>query len=137
MRAKLIKQLKEHEGVRLMPYRCPAGKLTIGVGRNIEDRGITEEEVEILLNNDIDICIEELEKNLPWFYQLHETAQMVLIDMCFNMGMPRLLQFKKTLNYLADKDYKSASVEMLDSRWAKQVGARATHLSYQLKSLDK
>jgi len=137
MRSKLINQLKEHEGIRLKPYRCTANKLTIGIGRNIEDRGITEDEAEYLLNNDIDICIEELEKNLPWFYQLHETARLVLVDMCFNMGMPRLMQFKKTLNYLADQDYAAAAVEMLDSRWARQVGSRAKHLSYQLKSLDK
>ena len=137
MRNKLIKQLKQHEGIRLKPYRCTANKLTIGVGRNIEDRGITEAEAEFLLNNDIDICLAELENNLPWFYQLHETAQMVLVDMCFNMGMPRLMQFKKTLNYLADKDYASAAFEMLDSRWARQVGSRAKFLSYQLKSLDK
>lgn len=137
MRKKLIAQLKEHEGIRLKPYRCTSNKLTIGVGRNIEDRGITEDEAEYLLNNDINICLKELELHLPWFYQLPESAQIVLVDMCFNMGMPRLMQFKKTLNYLADHNFANAAVEMLDSRWARQVGARAKYLSFQLKSLDK
>lgn len=134
MRKKLIEQLKKHEGIRLKPYKCTAGKLTIGVGRNIEDRGISEDEAEYMLQNDIDICMHELSKNLPFFYGIPEVAQIVLIDMCFNMGMPRLLKFKKTLNYIADQDFKLASVEMLDSNWAGQVGIRANYLSNQLAS---
>ena len=134
MRKKLIEQLKKHEGIRLKPYKCTAGKLTIGVGRNIEDRGISEDEAEYMLQNDIDICMHELSKNLPFFYDLPETAQIVLIDMCFNMGMPRLLKFKKTLRHIELGGYRNASFEMLDSAWAKQVGKRAVTLSNQLAS---
>lgn len=133
---KLEVLLISHEGERLKPYRCSAGKLTIGVGRNIEDRGISHDEAMYLLSNDIQICIDELTRRLPWFAHAPETVQIVLIDMCFNLGAPRLMQFRRTLSFLEKGDYMAASSEMLDSSWAKQVGKRALTLSNMLKSLS-
>lgn len=135
MLTKIEELLIKHEGMQLMPYKCPAGKLTIGVGRNIEDRGITTDEAMYLLKNDITICIHELNNRLPWFADAHETVKIVLVDMAINLGVPRLMQFKWTLSCLEKKDYKSASAEMLNSKWAGQVGQRAITLSNMLKSI--
>jgi len=135
MKQKLIDMLIEEEGLELRPYTCPAGKLTIGVGRNIEDRGITKEEALFLLKNDIEIVYEELGKNFSWFKSAPETVQVVLADMCFNMGIVRLRQFKNTLAFFENRQYKEASVEMLDSVWARQVGKRAKKLSDMISGL--
>ena len=136
---KTIKELKERlikeEGLELKPYRCTANKLTIGVGRNIEERGITEDEAMYLLSNDIDLVRDEVLKALPWVLKINTTAGLILFDMAFNMGVPRLLHFKKTLQYIKDEEYLKASVEMLDSRWAAQVGRRAKDLSNLMAEL--
>lgn len=132
----LIQQLIRHEGISLFPYRCPKGKLTIGVGRNIEDNGISKEEALFMLKNDIERCRKEIENNIPCFKALNEVRQDVLINMCFNMGINALLGFKKTLKYIEAGDFDSASVEMLDSKWAREdVGeSRSNELSQQLKT---
>jgi len=135
MHERLIELLKRHEGVRLKPYRCTANKLTIGVGRNLEDNGINMIEAEIMLANDIESCELELTKNIPWFKSCPDDVKVVLINMCFNMGWPRLSKFKNTLRYLENKEYEKASIEMLDSRWATQVGYRALELSKILSNL--
>ena len=128
-RAAMIRQLRLHEGERLKPYRCTAGKLTIGVGRNLEDRGITAEESAYLLGNDIDSHWRELVKALPWVEQLDEVRQRVLLDMAFNLGIGGLLGFKNTLATIKAGDFQKASVMMLDSKWARQVGRRADRLA--------
>ncbi len=117
--------LLKHEGLRLKPYQCTAGKLTIGVGRNLESRGITESEAMHLLANDIMQTYRELGEKLPWFRTLDDTRQLALVDMAFNLGVDGLLRFKRMLAYLHVKDYAKAAAEALDSLWAKQVGARA------------
>ena len=126
---RLIQQLIRHEGLKLKPYRCPAGKLTIGVGRNIEDNGITREEALYLLNNDIARCQRELYGAFPWFSELSETRREVLINMCFNLGLSRLQGFKNMLSALMNHDYEQAAEEMENSAWAKQVGFRADELA--------
>lgn len=128
-RAVMIRQLRLHEGERLKPYRCIAGKLTIGVGRNLEDRGITREESAYLLGNDIDSHWRELVKAIPWIEQLDEVRQRVLLDMAFNLGIAGLLSFKNTLATIKAGDYQRGAAMMLDSKWASQVGARANRLS--------
>jgi lysozyme len=120
--------LKRDEGIRLKPYKCSAGKLTIGVGRNIEDRGITEEESEVLLNTDIALCILDLQKNFKWYEKLDFIRQNAMINMCFNLGITRLLGFKKFINSMEVSDYSSAGFNMMDSKWAVQVGDRAKRL---------
>ena len=128
-RDQMMRQLRLHEGERLKPYRCTAGKLTIGVGRNLEDRGITAAESAYLLGNDIDGFYVALLKALPWAAHLDEVRQRVLLDMAFNLGIQGLLTFKNTLATIQAGDYEKAGPMMLQSRWAEQVGKRAERLS--------
>jgi lysozyme len=125
----MIRQLRLHEGERLKPYRCTAGKLTIGVGRNLEDRGITAQESAYLLGNDIDSHWHELVKAIPWVERLDEVRQRVLLDMAFNLGITGLLGFKNTLATIKAGDFEKAGTMMLDSKWARQVGRRADRLA--------
>ena len=127
-REALIEELKRDEGVVLTLYKCSAGKNTIGVGRNIDDRGITEDESDYLLSNDIDLCVEELTLAFPWFHSLSDARQRVLVNMCFNLGLSRLMGFKKFLTAVEAGEWETAGVEMLDSKWAEQVRPRRTRL---------
>lgn len=129
----LEKQLVIDEGLKKKPYRCTAGKLTIGVGRNIEDVGISEDEAIYMLRNDINRCRYECEMHIPIFKSLNEVRQNVLINMCF-MGIGKLLEFKKMITALEYGDYKQASKEMLDSLWAKQVKDRAYRLARKMEN---
>ena len=134
MEAKLLERIKEqlvrHEGLRLKPYRCTAGKLTIGIGRNLDDCGITESEAYIMLINDIMNCEKQLQARIPDIYnQLDEVRKSVLVNMCFNLGINGLLGFKNTLAFIKVGDWERAANNMLVSRWAKQVGRRAIELS--------
>jgi len=124
----LLQQLQRHEGLRLKPYRDAVGKLTIGYGRNLDDRGISEDEAGFMLDNDIDQVVAELER-LPLYLGLDSVRQTVLANMAFNMGVPTLLEFRRMLGALAEKDWDRAADEMLDSKWARQVGSRAVELS--------
>ena len=126
---KCVELIKRHEGLKLLPYKCTAGKLTIGYGRNIEDTGISEEEAEFMLDADIQRCVIELVDKTDYFVALDEPRQAVLINMVFNLGWSRFSLFKNMLKAVKDGDYTKASVEMLDSRWSKQVGGRAKELS--------
>ena len=132
MRDKLKELLIRHEGLVKKPYKDTVGKLTIGVGRNLDDVGITKDEALYLLDNDIDRVEDELKK-FDWFNELDEVRQVAIIDMCFNLGLSRFLQFKKTIEALKDKDWGKAAEEMLNSKWAKQVGNRAVELSEMIK----
>ena len=133
MKDVLTTMLIQHEGLRLFPYRCTSGKLTIGVGRNIEDNGITEEEALYLLENDIRRTEKEVKAAIPCFVELDPARQIVIMNMAFNMGLPSLLGFRKMIKALPKAiitgDYKEVVAHMLDSRWADQVGDRAVELS--------
>ena len=123
-------QLVRHEGLRLKPYRCTAGKLTIGYGRNLDDKGISKSEAYELLANDIRSCGEQLIDEIPEIYSgLDEVRKSVLLNMCFNLGIGGLLEFKNTLAFVAAGDWERAANGMLASKWAKQVGHRAIELS--------
>ena len=123
-------QLVRHEGLRLKPYRCTAGKLTIGYGRNLDDRGISRKEAYAMLDRDIRDCEQWLIDKIPDIYNnLDEVRQSVLLNMCFNLGIKGLLSFKNTLRFIATGDWERAANGMLASKWAKQVGMRAIELS--------
>jgi lysozyme len=123
-------QLVRHEGLRLKPYRCTAGKLTIGIGRNLDDCGITQSEAYVMLINDIMNCEKQLQAKIPDIYNgLDEVRKSVLLNMCFNLGISGLLGFKNTLEFIKVGDWERAANNMLVSRWAKQVGRRAIELS--------
>ncbi len=130
----LTERIIRHEGLRLKPYRCTSGKLTIGIGRNLEDNGISEAEAMLLLENDLKRVVHELTSNLPFYGNLEHERRHVLIDMGFNLGISRLLQFKKMLKALEAGNYSEAAKEMLNSKWAKQVGDRATELADVMRS---
>jgi len=121
-------QLILHEGMRLKPYYCTADKLTIGVGRNLEDRGITEQEARMMLRNDI-AEIGEWVKRFDWYSKLNNVRKKVIIDMVFNLGKRGFLSFQRTIGHIEEGDYTAAADEMLHSRWAEQVGQRAERLS--------
>lgn len=125
----LIDQLKLHEGVEKYPYTDTVGKTTIGVGRNLTDRGISTATIEQMLVEDIELVQRELDKHYPDWCKLSEKRQRVLIDMCFNMGMPKLNTFSKFWKAVKAGRYVEASNEMIDSRWSKQVGQRAHTLA--------
>lgn len=125
------KSLKEHEGFRAKVYQCPAGKNTIGYGRNLDDRGITLEEAEMLLDNDIIECVKDL-STFPWWNNLTDVRQAALIDMRFNLGPSRFRSFKQMLRALDMGDYTEAAHQVLNSNYAKQVGRRAEHIAAAL-----
>lgn len=133
MTSDLEKQLIDHEELRLKPYRCPAGKLTIGVGRNLEERGISRDEAFYLMRNDIMRVELELEKALPCYLSLSSRRRAALVDMNYNLGLTRFLEFKRMLAFIAAGDFDNAAGEMLSSRWATQVGRRAQTLSSMMR----
>ena len=127
---RIKEQLVRHEGLRLKPYRCTAGKLTIGIGRNLDDCGISQTEAYVLLENDIQNCERQLLDEIPEIYNgLDEVRKLVLLNMCFNLGIGGLLGFNNTLAFIAAGDWERAANGMLASKWAKQVGRRAIELS--------
>jgi len=131
----MIKELlKKHEGLRTKPYRDSMGIMTIGYGRNLESRGITESEAEMMLDNDIKWFTRQLQWELPWFDSKPEIVKTVLVNMSFNLGVGGLLGFKNTLRMIEEGKYNEASESMLKSMWAKQVGGRAVELSNLLKT---
>lgn len=125
----LRKELEYDEGRRHKPYEDTMGKLTIGVGRNLFDRPLSDAEINVLLDNDIKIVLKELDKHLPWWRELSEPAQRALANMCFNLGMPRLLKFQNMIVALRDGDMERAAEEALDSVWATQVHSRADRIA--------
>lgn len=147
--SEMINRLIFHEGLRLKPYICPAGKLTIGIGRNTEENpftkeelarignwknGITREQAYWLCQNDIERCIKELRNNLIWFEKLDAERKYALIDMCFQLGIIGLLKFKRTLGSIAVGNYELAAEQVLESKYAKQTPDRAKRISNLIKT---
>jgi len=121
---KIEDYISKNEAIRLRPYTDTVGKLTIGVGRNLDDNGLSLDEVEYLLKNDIKRVKGELEDVFDNFYELPENVRLVMIDMCFNLGISRFLGFKKMIQAVKDGDFKEAARQAKDSKWCKQVGVR-------------
>ena len=133
---RLRDMIKRHEGVETHCYKDHLGLETIGVGRCIAEGslGLSDDEIDYLLDNDIVRCIKELTRSLPWFSSLDEVRKEALIDLCFNLGLTRLLGFKKALAAIEVSDWDTAKVELLDSRWANQVGNRAQEISEMIRT---
>lgn len=129
MKAELIRD----EGLKLKPYRDTVGKLTIGVGRNLDDVGISEAEAATLLESDIARTAKALDLNLPWWITLSEERQRVMLNMAFNMGIRGLLGFKNTLAAIQAGKFEDAANGMLASKWAGQVGNRAQRLAQMMR----
>ena len=134
---KLRADLVRDEGLKLKPYRCTAGKLSIGVGRNLDDNGISKSEAMALLDNDLSWVFDDLDRNCPWWRRMPEPAQRGLANMALNLGWPRLSAFRNMLAALQAMDYATAAREALDSKWAKQVGARAERIAALYREAGK
>jgi len=133
----LSNHIKEYEGFSRLVYECTAGYATIGYGRNIEQVGISKEEADVMLNNDIAQCLKELRGIMNRFDDLPDKAQLVLVDMCYNLGLSKLLNFENMLDAIDAGNWQKASEELLDSRYAKQVKRRARiNASYLLACAD-
>ncbi|BBE09476.1 lysozyme [Mycoavidus cysteinexigens] len=132
-RAALLAELKRDEGERFKPYFDTVGKITIGVGRNLTDGGISQSECEMLLHNDIQNTLRWLDRHLPWWRTLDAVRQRVLINMAFNLG-GHLLTLVHTLAATQRNNYATAANEMLASKWANQVGARALRLANMMRT---
>lgn len=132
-RDRLIQQLYTDEGLRLKPYVDTVGKITIGVGRNLSDIGISATEAVALCNHDLDTVEGDLTGRFPWWTTLSEERQEVLANMCFNMGIGKLFGFQNMLTALKAGDYETAAAEMMASGWATQVGDRAKRLAARMK----
>lgn len=130
----ILDQLKRDEGLRLSPYKDSVGKLTIGYGRNLSDVGITTEEATVLLANDLERTVNDLSKCLPWVSSLDDARRSVFTNMAFNMGIHALLEFNQMLAAAQAGDWEKAAEEMVYSKWADQVGARAQRLAQQMRT---
>lgn len=126
---RLKKQLVVHEGLELKPYKCTANKTTIGVGRNIEEVGISEDEAMYLLNNDIKNVVAQCQATFSWFDALTDIRKEAIINLVFNMGLSTFCKFKKTISYMEQGLYELAGTELLDSNYARQVGQRSVDVA--------
>lgn len=133
-RQKLKGLLLAHESFRQFPYTDTTNHLTIGIGRNLSDRGISSSEALYLLDDDVTYFIGKLNHFLPFFVSIDENRQIALVDMCFNLGIQGFLNFKNMILALEAGDYERASQEMLDSKWAEQVGDRAIRLAHIVRT---
>lgn len=125
----LAEQLRRHEAERLRMYKCSAGKWSIGVGRNLEDRGIRRDEMDLMLKNDIAEAIADARKAVKNFDSLTPNRQAVVANMVFNLGLARFQLFVNTIQAIESRDWAGAKLHMLDSDWAEQVGSRAQELA--------
>ena len=134
--SELTEMLRKHEGVRDKVYLCSAGYETIGVGRNISEDGLglSDDEIDYLLSNDIKRVREELTEEYYWFAGLDEARQDAMIDISFNLGQTRLRGFVKSLEAMAREDFDTAADEFMDSKWSEQVGDRAVEVTEIIRS---
>ncbi len=133
-RLKLKNLLIKHESYKQFPYVDSTGHLTVGIGRNLTSRGISSNEALYLLDEDILYFYSKLNHILKFFVDLSENRQIVLVDMCFNLGVQGLLNFTQMILALEAQDYDRAAQEMLNSKWAEQVGERASMLASIMKT---
>jgi lysozyme len=139
---KLLEMLKRHEGEvktngRHVAYKCSAGYWTLGVGRNVDPQGglgLSDDEVDYLLQNDIERVIKELSTEYRWFNSLDDVRKDAMIDISFNLGATRLRGFKRALAAMEVADYKTAAKEFLDSKWSRDVKGRSHELAHMIET---
>jgi lysozyme len=134
---RLLETLKRHEGVRYYVYRDHLGYETIGVGRCINRAvglGLSPDEVEYLLINDVQRCIEELDGAFDWFKDLDEVRREAMINLCFNLGLTKLRKFVNALEAMKQRNYNKAAAEFLNSKWANQVGERSREVAQMIRT---
>ena len=133
MMKRLIETIKQDEGLRLFPYLDTVGVLTIGYGRNLDSKGISHDEAELMLRNDIITAQRELERVFPIASTLSKHRYHVLINMMYNLGATKFMGFRKMRKAIEEGDFEAAAREMLDSKWSNQVGLRADRLAKTMK----
>ena len=139
---RLLKDLRRDEGYRAHPYLCSAGVLTIGYGATTDFDGSPIKEGIVWLpkqaNKKLEIdakdAIKDVLRAFPWCDVLEEPAMRGLVNMAYNLGLTRLSKFKRMLSALKFTFYEHAAREALDSKWASQVGHRATRIAEQFRS---
>jgi lysozyme len=132
--AVLQDELIRDEALRFKPYTDREGKLTIGVGRNLTDVGISRDEAMMLLNNDITSAVGALDQLIPWWRQMSEARQHVVVNMCFNLGPQKLMGFRLALAAMESGNYEDAALQMEASEWYNEVGGRAIRLTGQMRA---
>ena len=135
----IIEMLRKHEGVETHAYKCTAEKITIGVGRNIDPAGgigLSDDEIDFLLANDVARVNKELLLTFSWFAELDEVRKDCMVNICFQLGLPRLKKFKMSLAHMKNGDYDLAADEFLMSNWANQTPARAKDIAGMIRSGD-
>lgn len=133
MNEKLKAMLTRHEGFKMKPYRDTVGKLTIGIGHNLDDRGLSSQVIDMIFEEDMAEAEKTARQIVKSFDDLNEARQAAILDMAFNMGF-KLAEFKKTIAAIEDKDFDTAANEMLRSLWAQQVGSRAQELAQIIRT---
>lgn len=119
--------IEQHEGRRRKPYKCTAGKTSIGIGRNLDDVGLSDDEIDYLFANDLKRAHAEASK-YPWFAELSEVRQAAIVDMIFNLGPSRFAGFRNFIQAMSQKDYVWAAAELVASKWFLQVRRRASRI---------
>lgn len=132
-RTKLISQLVKHEGLRLKPYTDTVGKLTIGIGHNLTDNGLTKDQCVAICNDDIDNTVALLESKCPWFKGLDDVRQRAIADMTFNL-MEKILDFTGLIAAINVKAWDAAANHILNSKFGQQVGKRAQDLAHMMRT---
>ena len=135
--SKVLEMLRRHEGCETHAYSCTSNRMTIGCGRNIDPAGglgLSDDEINFLLQNDINRVIAELTNEFAWFPELNECRRDAMINICFNMGLTRLRLFKLALGAMQNLDYSTAAAEFINSKWTKQVGNRAIEVALMIKT---
>ena len=132
----LIDMIKRHEGVKSKVYKCTQGFETIGVGRNISESGLglSDDEIDYLLHNDLERCNEELTRSYDWYSELDKPRRDAMVDICFNLGITRLRGFVKALEAMSRQQFDIAADEFMDSKWATQVGYRAEEVTEMIRT---
>ena len=131
----IVEDIKKHEGFKSTVYQCTEGYDTIGYGFAIKDLIIDRDVADLILMKKLHILLQRISIAFPWFRDIDDTAKSVVINMCYQLGLSGFSKFKKTIYYFETEQYEEASMEMLDSLWAKQTPHRAKELSEQISSL--
>lgn len=131
-RQSLVDELIRDEGLRLKPYMDSVGKITIGVGRNLSDDGLSNAEAMALLDHDVDEAVADLAGSFPWFLQLDEVRQRAMVNLRFNVGATGFRSFARMIRMMAAKNYAQAAASMRDSKWYRQVGERGARLVHMI-----
>lgn len=135
MNSKLIDSIKKHEGYVGIVYKDSLGIDTIGYGFAIKDLELDEDLCEIILERKLSQLIDRINFKFQWYRYMPQEIKDIVTEMCYQLGVTGFSKFKKTIAYLQNKQWDDASVEMLDSRWAKQTPNRAKEMSERVKKL--